>query len=78
MNILAQYGQTLAMKGLLGIHRLIEAFKHTYAVRMNLADPAFVDVEPVISDMLSPTFASSLQKLILDNMTFAPTHYGGR
>ena len=45
---------------------------------MNLGDPDFVDVSKVLSDMLSPKFAEDLKKTIFDNMTFDPSHYGGK
>lgn len=78
LNILAQYGYAAACNGIEGLHRLIEAFKHTYAVRMHLADPEFVDVNAVVADMLDPDFAASLRKQINDNVTFPPEYYGGR
>ncbi|CAM0904362.1 unnamed protein product [Alopecurus aequalis] len=77
LNILAQYGIS-GVSGSLGIHRLIESFKHYMAVKMNLGDPDFVDVSAVVSDMLSPKFAAELKRTIYDNMTFSPKHYGGR
>ncbi|XP_057971109.1 glutathione hydrolase 1-like [Malania oleifera] len=78
LNILAQYGVSLGDFGPLGIHREIEALKHAFALRMNLSDPDFVNVSKVLSDMLSPKFAVELKKTIFDNMTFGPSHYGGR
>ncbi|KAA8546871.1 hypothetical protein F0562_003300 [Nyssa sinensis] len=78
LNILAQYGFPWGVTGPLGIHREIEALKHAFAVRMNLGDPGFVNVEKVLSDMLSPKFAAELKKTIYDNMTFSPSHYGGK
>ena len=78
MNILAQYAVPSGLSGSLGIHRLIEALKHAFAVRMNLGDPEFVDVSEVVADMLSPKFAEELKKTIYDNITFGPSHYGGR
>ncbi|XP_022774920.1 glutathione hydrolase 1-like isoform X2 [Durio zibethinus] len=78
LNILAQYAVPSGLSGSLGIHRLIEALKHAFAVRMNLGDPEFVDVSKVVADMLSPKFAQELKKTIFDNMTFGPSHYGGR
>lgn len=78
LNILAKYGYAAAYNGLEGLHRLIEAFKHTYAVRMNLGDPDFVDVDSVVADMLDPNFAASLQSQIFDNTTFPTEYYGGR
>ncbi|KAL8110712.1 hypothetical protein AgCh_026451 [Apium graveolens] len=77
LNILAQYGAQ-GLSGSLGIHREIEALKHAFAVRMNLGDPDFVNVKNVVADMLSPKFAKELKKTIYDNMTFSPSHYGGK
>ncbi|KAL9861657.1 putative aminoacyltransferase, Glutathione hydrolase [Arabidopsis thaliana] len=78
LNILSQYGIPSGVSGSLGVHRLVEALKHTFAVRMNLGDPDFVDVSKVISDMLSTNFAQGLKKKINDNKTFDPNYYGGR
>eukprot|EP00249_Psilotum_nudum_P008283 c21165_g1_i2 orf=285-1919(+) len=79
LNILAAYKvPSLAVMGSLGLHRIIEAFKHAYAVRMNLSDPDFVNVTGALADMLSPAYASDLQKKIFDNRTFAPSYYGDR
>ncbi|KAM4127922.1 hypothetical protein ACJW30_02G126500 [Castanea mollissima] len=78
LNILSQYAIPLGVSGPLEFHREIEALKHVFAVRMNLGDPDFVDVSKVLADMLSPKFAEELKKQIKDNMTFDPSHYGGR
>ncbi|KAJ0975145.1 hypothetical protein J5N97_017110 [Dioscorea zingiberensis] len=78
LNILARYGIPSGVSGSLGIHRFIESLKNVFAVRMNLGDPEFVNVSEVLSDMLSPKFAEELSKTIDDNMTFNPSHYGGK
>lgn len=78
LNILTQYEVPAGISGPLGTHRLIEALKHAFAVRMNLGDPGFVNVTAVLSDMLSQKFAGKLKKTIYDNMTFNPGYYGGR
>ncbi|KAK4853456.1 hypothetical protein QYF36_009535 [Acer negundo] len=78
LNILARYGVSFGVSGPLGIHRRIEALKHVIAVRMNLGDPDFVDLSKVLSDMLSPKFAATLEKAINDNRTFDASHYGDR
>ncbi|ESQ28247.1 hypothetical protein EUTSA_v10019543mg [Eutrema salsugineum] len=44
LNILSGYGIPAVVSGPLGVHRLVEAMKHAFAVRMNLGDPDFVDV----------------------------------
>lgn len=78
LNILAQYGFPNGVSGSLGTHRTIEALKHSFAVRMNLGDPDFVNITNVVADMLSPKFAEELKRTIYDNMTFDPSHYGSR
>ncbi|CAL5186384.1 unnamed protein product [Lathyrus oleraceus] len=75
LNILDSYGSFDAAKGNLGIHRVIEALKHTFAIRMNLGDPNFENVTETVSEMLSPSFAQTIQRRILDNTTFPPEYY---
>lgn len=76
LNILDSYGSRRdAMKGALGLHRLIEALKHMFAIRMNLGDPKFVSISDIVSDMLSPSFAKIIQEKIFDNTTFPPEYY---
>lgn len=78
LNILGSYGGSNAARGNLGLHRLIEALKHMWAVRMNLGDPNFVNIDDTISKMLSPSFAKDIQHMILDNTTFPPEYYMNR
>ncbi|KFK30534.1 hypothetical protein AALP_AA7G274900 [Arabis alpina] len=79
LNILSQYELPSGLSGPLGVHRLIEALKHAFAVRMNLGDPDFVvDIPKVVSDMLSLKFAQDLKSKINDNKTFDPKYYGGK
>ncbi|XP_011621064.1 gamma-glutamyltranspeptidase 3 [Amborella trichopoda] len=75
LNIFASYGNSNAAKGDLGLHRLIEAMKHMFAIRMNLGDPNFVNVTSCMLDMLSSEFASKIRERILDNTTFPPDYY---
>ncbi|KAM1727320.1 hypothetical protein PS2_017577 [Malus domestica] len=72
LNIFNSYGTTDAANGDLGLHRLIEALKHMFAIRMNLGDPAFVDTREYTSAMLSPSFAKKIRQKIFDNTTFPP------
>ncbi|KAM1135823.1 hypothetical protein ACFX13_034744 [Malus domestica] len=78
INILSQYGNASGVSDPLWTHWEIESLKHAFAVRMNLGDPEFVNVTRVLADMLSPEFAEELKESIYDNMTFDPSHYGGR
>ncbi|KAK7311332.1 hypothetical protein RJT34_09397 [Clitoria ternatea] len=78
LNILDSYGGLDAVKGNLGLHRLIEALKHMYAVRMNLGDPNFENISDTVSKMLSPSFAKNIQHRIVDSTTFPPEYYMNR
>ena len=69
------YGSTYAAMGSLGLHRLIEALKHMFAVRMDLGDPNFVNITKTVADMLSPAFAKRIQQRIFDNTTFPSEYY---
>ncbi|GER50022.1 gamma-glutamyltranspeptidase family protein, partial [Striga asiatica] len=61
----------------LAMHRLVEALKYALARRMDLGDPAFVNVTCVLKNMISTRYARKLKNLIYDNKTFDPVHYGG-
>lgn len=78
LNILNNYGSSIAIEGSLGLHRLIEAMKHMFAIRMNLGDPAFVNVTNYMSDMTSPSFAEEIWHKIYDNTTFPAEYYLSR
>ncbi|KAK3160353.1 hypothetical protein QOZ80_1BG0058410 [Eleusine coracana subsp. coracana] len=76
LNILGGYESVEYLKkGFLGVHRLIEAIKHMLAVRMDLGDPAFVNVAGSVSEMLSPPFADKIRRRVVDNTTFPPGYY---
>lgn len=75
LKILDGYESTSSAKGNLGLHRLIEALKHMFAMRMNLGDPDFVNNNRTSSEMLSSSFAKKIQKRIIDNTTFPPEYY---
>ncbi|KAL9266071.1 Glutathione hydrolase 3-like protein [Drosera capensis] len=78
LNILESYGNRNATEGALGLHRMTEALKHMFAIRMNLGDPVFVDIDEYTSDMTSYTFAQELRKKIFDNTTFPSEYYLNR
>ncbi|EXB24697.1 Gamma-glutamyltranspeptidase 1 [Morus notabilis] len=78
LNIFESYGSSDAAKGNLGVHRLIEALKHMFAIRMNLGDPDFVNISKYENAMLSPDFAHQIRERIFDNTTFPPEYYMNR
>ncbi|KAL4194413.1 hypothetical protein AMTRI_Chr05g68480 [Amborella trichopoda] len=69
LNILAQYGE---LSGPLGLHRMVEALKEMFAMRMGLGDPDFEDVEPVVDAMLADVVARYLKNTIDDNTAHDP------
>ncbi|EPS70272.1 hypothetical protein M569_04488, partial [Genlisea aurea] len=75
LNVLGSYASGDAARGSLGLHRLIEALKHMFAIRMNLGDPDFVNTAETVSLMTSPSFAEAIRSRILDNTTFPPEYY---
>ena len=78
LNIFSGYESPDAANGNLGLHRLIEALKHMFAIRMNLGDPRFVNINKYEDDMLSPEFAKEIKERIFDNTTFPPEYYMNR
>ena len=81
LQFLAGYPLPLAGAGSgLGPQRMVEAFKHAFALRMRLGDPADpynAQVGAVVAAMLSPGLAQQLRALSWDNAT-RPSHvYGG-
>ena len=51
-------------------HRIVEAFKHVFAVRSHLGDPEFIDVNDIVKRILSPQFAEEIRKKIDEKKTF--------
>lgn len=51
-------------------HRIIEAFKHVFAVRSQLGDPDFIDVDNIVKHILSDDFAQNVDEKIDDKRTF--------
>ncbi|KAL4194431.1 hypothetical protein AMTRI_Chr05g68670 [Amborella trichopoda] len=69
LNILARYGE---LSGPLGLHRMVEALKEMFAMRMGLGDPDFEDVEPVVDVVLADLVARYLKNRIDDNTAHDP------
>jgi gamma-glutamyltranspeptidase len=80
LEFLGGYARPLSSPGTLGTHRLAEAFKNAFAMRMNLGDPeaALPNLAAALADMLSPSFNSELRTATLDNATRPATAYGAQ
>ena len=80
VEFLGGYDLPLASAGTLGTHRTAEAFKHAFAMRMNLGDPvaSTPDMTDALNDMLSPTFNAQLRAMTKDDRTLDVTAYGAK
>ncbi|CAF1456445.1 unnamed protein product, partial [Didymodactylos carnosus] len=58
-------------------HRLVEAFKFAYAARSELGDPFHVDVQQLIKNLTSESYATDIRKRINDDKTYSFEYYGG-
>jgi gamma-glutamyltranspeptidase len=64
----------------LTVHRLSEAVKHVFAMRMSLSDPAYNTevVQDAVEDMVQSPYMEHLRRSSLDNSTLPLSQYGGR
>ena len=63
----------------LSVHRMVEACKHVFSIRMSLSDPAFDNdtVIDAVNDMVSGPYMEELRKITRDNETLPLSQYGG-
>ena len=81
LRLLAGYALPYATLGdTLSQHRLVEACKHVFAMRMSLSDPAWDDehtVDRVVADFVSGDFMEGLRKATSDTAPLPLSQYGG-
>ena len=60
-------------------HRLVEAMRHAFAIRMSLSDPAYNNdtVQDAVNDLVDGDYMDNLRKNTLDNATLPLSRYGG-
>lgn len=70
---LASFADTLS------VHRMVEACKHVFSIRMSLSDPAFDKdtVTDAINDLVTGPYMEELRKITRDNETLPLSQYGG-
>ncbi|XP_043274548.1 scoloptoxin SSD14 [Venturia canescens] len=57
--------------------RITESFKWAYARRTELGDPDFENIDSLLANLTSPSYADEIKKMIDDNWTSDdPKHYG--
>ncbi|UJR24668.1 hypothetical protein I4U23_006041 [Adineta vaga] len=57
-------------------HRLIESFKFAFAKRSQLGDPLKINLQHLIDDLLSKSYADTIRQKINDEKTFSEDYYG--
>lgn len=72
------YEDPLVSQGLIYNHRLTEAMKHTFAIRMNLGDPDYVNVSDAIDALQNKTYMNNLRKITSDDGVLSLGEYGGK
>ncbi|CAB9511446.1 Glutathione hydrolase 1 proenzyme [Seminavis robusta] len=76
---LASYADTLS------VHRMVEALKHVFAIRMSLADPAYpirnndtnATTQDAVDALVQGPYMEELRRLTLDDDILNLSHYGG-
>ena len=60
-------------------HRLVEAMRHAFAIRMSLSDPNYDSqiVQDAVNDLVMGDYMENLRKNTLDNDTLPLSMYGG-
>jgi gamma-glutamyltranspeptidase len=79
-RFLAGYKSPLAsFADTLSVHRMVEACKHAFSIRMSLSDPAFDSdtVTAAVNDLVTGPYIEELRKITRDNETLPLSQYGG-
>lgn len=64
----------------LSVHRMVEACRHGYALRMSLSDPEYntETTKAVVNDLTRGSFMDSLREMTKDDSTLRLSQYGGK
>ncbi|VEU43355.1 unnamed protein product [Pseudo-nitzschia multistriata] len=63
----------------LSVHRMAEAMKHAFSIRMSMSDPAYNGnvTQDAVRDLTSNGYMESLRRITSDKTTLGLSHYGG-
>ncbi|KAJ8959082.1 hypothetical protein NQ318_022339 [Aromia moschata] len=77
LNILNNFVDSSDPDSVTTYQRIIESFKFGYGRRTELGDSNFVDVEELVSNLTSKSYAEYIRQYIFDDRTFQdPSYYG--
>lgn len=63
----------------LSVHRMVEALKHSYSIRMSLSDPEFYanQTAAAVADLMTGDFMEQMREITLDDDVLPMSAYGG-
>lgn len=59
-------------------HRLVEGYKHCFAIRLSLGDPSYVNTSAAMNALLSDSYMSALADETSDSGVLSLYSYGGK
>lgn len=78
LQYMFSFSEPLVSQGLVYYHRLAEAMKHIFAIRMSLADPSFVNDSEARRAINDIDYINSLRKSSSDTQILEKSRYGGK
>lgn len=78
LKFMSSFSQPIASQGPLYYHRLAEAMKHMFAIRLALGDPDYVNVTDVYGALFSDQYMKNLADLTKDDNVLSLDQYGGK
>lgn len=78
LQFMSGFKEPIASQEGLYYHHLVEAMKHTFAIRMSLGDPDYVNLTSVMNDLLNGDLINELQQITREDWVLDSIEkYGG-
>lgn len=78
LNYFTSIAEPLVSSGAVYHHRLVEAMKHGFAMRLNLGDPLYANTTEVFDALLNTDYMKALQESTSDAAVLPLLSYGGK
>jgi len=78
LKFMGSFKDPLVSQGSIYYHRLVEAMKHVFAMRLSLGDPSFANTSSCVDAMLSDSYMQALQTNTSDATVLPIDSYGGK